>query len=335
MAGAGPRFRGTLPSSVDAIPREEGKPRPIVEPLFWPWPSEWPDASSGQHPWSALPRVLVVAAGVPQAVSLTLENRGDAPARGRYRLRVVPASAARLTGPRELSAALKPGGRAALDARVTPTGKASAFRIEAECEGEGLAATALLFAVSRTLVVPKIDSIPEMPGLAKMLGGLPGTPVAGNGSPVKATVRLALAGDRLLVRVDAEDAAPARGPNLWDGSSVELFVAPRAGAPCRQLMAAPAAGAEPAVVRLAAGGKVSPAEGVEMTDAATKEGWTLALSVPFSFVGIDPAAGSFTLDLVVSARRPGGDTLWRAHLAGEANPSIDSTGYLRVTTACT
>ncbi len=326
VAEAGPRFRERLPRSVDDVAAESEEPRAILEPLFWPWPAEWPDASSRQHPWGGMPRSQMVVPGIPQAISLTLENRGDAPAQGRYRLRVIPASAARLVGPRELSAALKPGARAALDAMVVATGKATAFAVEAA--GEGLVTTSLLFSVSRTLALPRLKAVPALQDLAGTLGALPGHPVDGNGRPVKAVVRLAVAGDRLLVRVDVADAAPARGPELWDGSSFELFATREAGAPFSQLIAAPAVGKEPAAVRVATGGRS--AEGVAQAGGPVPGGWMLAVSLPLALAGLDPAAGSFALDMVVSARRADGNTLWRAHLAGEANPSIQSTGYLRV-----
>ena len=141
VAEAGPRFRDTLPASIDAIRREPEARRAIVEPCLWPWPAEWP----GEHPWSRLPSHAILAAGESQTVSLTVENRGDAPARGRYRLKIVPAAAARFKGPAELPVALKPGGRVALETVVVATGKAKAFRIEAVATGAGLVGSAIFY----------------------------------------------------------------------------------------------------------------------------------------------------------------------------------------------
>ena len=147
VAEAGPRWRGELPRTIDAVRSEREEKRAIVEPLFWPWEAEWPVANEGKRPWGHLPQSTTLVPGEPHGISLALENRGDAPAQGRYRLRVVPASAAKIVGPRELSADLKPGGRAAVDTAVVATGAVNAFSIEAVAEGPGLTDTCLFFQV--------------------------------------------------------------------------------------------------------------------------------------------------------------------------------------------
>lgn len=152
VAAAGPRARESMPPSSAAFEPERERPRPIIEPLLWPWPAEWPHADNTAHPWSTdLPETAVAAPDRTQAVSLTLENRGDAPAKGTYKLRVVPANAARLKGPATLKVTLKPGARAALDTAVIPTGKESAFRIEATANGAGFYETCLYFSVPKTV----------------------------------------------------------------------------------------------------------------------------------------------------------------------------------------
>jgi hypothetical protein len=328
VAEAGPRLRDVLPPTLDGVPAEPETRRPIVEPLFWPWEVEWPVSGLTKRPWSKLPLATALASGEPQRVSLTLENRGDAPSRGRYRLRVVPASAARIVGPAELAANLKPDGRAALDTTVVATGKNGNFSIEAVAEGDGLVDTCLFFSVSRILDVPRLPAVPELQDLAATLGKLTAQPVDGNGRPVKADVRMALAGDRLLVRIDTEDEAPAQGPNLWDGSSVELFVAPKLGAPRLQLVVAPAVDSAPAAARLIPVKDPVPADGVELDSARTKAGWMLAASIPLALLKLDPATDTLALDLVVNAHGKGGEKLCRTHLAGEQNPYNDSSSYL-------
>lgn len=144
VSEAGPRFQGALPDSIDAVPREPERRRPVVESCFWPWAAEWP----GEHPWGNLPREAPAVAGAGRPFSLTLENRGDAPVRGRYRFRVAPAGAARIAGPKEFQVALKPGERASFEAEVVATGKNKAFRIEAEASGEGLCDSCLFWEVS-------------------------------------------------------------------------------------------------------------------------------------------------------------------------------------------
>ncbi len=329
VAEAGPRFRDVLPPTIDAVPLEKETRRAIVETLFWPWPAEWPHAVTGNP--KALPPTAAVVPGVAQEISLTVENRGDASCRGCYRLRVLPASAARLVGPVELSADLKPGVRAALATRVVATGKVNAFRIEAVAEGDAaLFGSCIHFSLAPALEIPRLDVATSFKQLARALDALPARPVAGNGRPVAASVRLAVAGERLLVQVDTADAAPARGAKLWEGSSIELFAAPQAGAPRVQLIAAPALGKSKASAGLATADILSKPEGLDVTGAATEGGWRLVVAVPLSVLGVDPSAEGLVLDLVVNATRPGAAALCRTHLAGELNPHADSFSYARV-----
>ena len=331
VAQAGPRFTAVLPRSIDAVPAEPAIRRAIVEPCFWPWSAEWPTADSGQHQWHKLPALTAVLPGTPQAVSLTLENRGDAPARGRYRLRVIPAQAARLTGPAELAVALKPGARTALDTRVVATGKAKDFRIEAVAEGTGLVTTSLYFAVLRTLKIPRLPIAPPLNKLAQTLSALPAQPLDGNDRPVMASVNLASAGDRLLLRVETADARPGRGVNLWEGSSIELFVAPQIGAPRQQLVVAPAFKTTPPKAQLMTKTGAVAVKGLQMTGTTTAGGWMLAISVPLKELGLDPAAAKLALELVVNATRAGAAKLCRTNLAGALNPFENSVDYMHVT----
>jgi hypothetical protein len=327
---AGPRFRGALPPSIDEVPHEPERKRPIVEPLLWPWEAEWPDANNTQRQWSQLPAASVTTPGEPCRISLTLENRGDAPARGRYRLRVVPSEAATFAGPCELSADLEPGGRGALDTAVVATGTIREFSVEAVAEGDGLPDTGLFFAVPQSLSVPRLATVPALAELHGALGGVPAHPVAGNGSPVEAIVRLALAVDRLLLRVDACDPAPDRPAIIWDGSSVELFMAAVPGAPRTQLVMAPPIGDVPALVVIH--GPDNPAaDGVKVTGGQTPNGWTLVAMVPLALMGIDPASGRLALDLAINTHNQPGQALCRLQLAGEQNPYQGSSRYFVVT----
>jgi len=330
---AGPRFRGALPPGLDAVPPEWEQKRPIIEPLLWPWEAEWPNASENQRPWGKLPLTTFTSPGNPSRLSLTLENRGDAPARGRYRLRVVPAAAATFAGARELSVDLKPGGRTALETSVVPSGSVRKFAIEAVGDGAELPDTCLFFATQPApLVVKRLPEVPALARLSHALGRMPAHPVDGNGSPVKATVKLARSADRLLLRVDADDAAPDRPSVIWSGSSVELFLAAQPGAAHRQLALAPALGNAPAVAVLA-GDEAPEAQGVAVTGSRTASGWTLSAAVPLALLGIDPATEPFAMDLAVNTHDRRDSGLCRLHLAGEQNPYTGSAGYAVVPAA--
>jgi len=333
MAEAGPRLRDIIPPTIDVFPKEPELRRAIVEPLFWPWPAEWPDASNGAHPWNNLPNYTVVTPGIPQAISLTLENRGDAPARGLYRLRVIPATAARLTGPRELQVSLKPGARIALDTTVVATGKAKTFSIQAVAQGNELVTTCLQFyaIAMRPLTVPRLPATTAPKDITKILGAIPAEFLRGNGCPVTASMRLAIDDNRLLLRVDTTDATPVRGTNLWEGSSIELFVAPRVGAPPLQLVAAPALNDIPAAAKLITKAGIVEATEVELVSTITTAGWELIVSVPLKTLGIEATAESLALDLVVNATRTGDTKPCRTYLSCEFNPYANSTYYTQVT----
>jgi hypothetical protein len=321
VAQAGPRQRETLPPTIDAVPPEAEPRRAIVEVNFWPWPAEWPPVSGTPHPWSKLPSTVAVSANEAQAVSLTLENRGDAATRGSYRLRVVPASAARINGANVLRVALKPGGKAELDTTVVATGKERSFRIEAVADGPGLVDSCLHFSVLRSL---DLSRCADLGGLVKV----PALPVDGNGRPVQAAVRFALADERLLLRVSTHDAKPVRGGNLWDGSSVELFAASERGSKAAQLILAPAIGDAAATARLMPSGSPTATTGVDLTSSMTTSGWELTASVPLTLLDLDAGAANWVLDLVVNATAPGAQAQVRTHLAGEDNPFGNSNGYV-------
>ena len=232
----------------------------------------------------------------------------------------------------EIGAFLKPGARMALDTTVVATGKGKDFRIEAVAEGNGLVTTCLYFTVLRTLKIPRLPTAPPLNHLAQILSTLPAQPVDGNDRPVTASVNLAIAGDRLLLRVDTTDARLGRGVNLWDGSSMELFVAPQIGAPRLQLVVAPAFKKEPPKARLVSSAGLVVVKGLQVTGTTSASGWMLAVSVPLKEIGLDPSADKLALDLVVNATRTGHTQPCRTHLAGAFNPFEGSANYLHVTT---
>ncbi len=327
---AGPRLRGSLPASIDDIPDEPETARALIEPRLWPWPAAWPDAEDKSHPWSQLPARAATMIGAAHPVSLTLENRGDAPSTGSYRLRIVPADAATVVGADEVRFSLAPGERVALDVAVIPTGRHPLFRIEAEAQGEGLFASCLhLQAMPAAVRLPSLATLPEPPALIDALARLPPTAVAANPGRVEANARIAIADRRLLLLIDAVDARPRQDDTPWLGSSVEVFVATARGAKHVQLVAAPAVSGRAARVVVPA--TMQPPADAVMVAVATPRGWRLALAIPLASLGIDPAATSFAYDIVVSAAPDGDQPLERRHLASVVNPFSDTVGYVAVT----
>jgi hypothetical protein len=335
IAEAGPRLRDGLPSLDKVFRSAADKPLPIVEPLFWPWSVDWPTAANwNRFPgWesTSVPFLAHSVAGQPKVASLTLENKGAAIAKGRYRFTVIPARAAKLTGPSERTVSLKPGARQGWDITFVPTGKESTFRIEAKAEGAGLFDTCLYFSVAGTMDLPRLASKPECARLVEALSELPLRSISANPNPIKASVRLAVAEGNLLLALDVADAKPLRGEKVWEGSCVELFGAVKVGAVERQqLILAPGVGTVlPTAQRIDKNTPIT-AEGVEVVSVPSTTGWQLLAVIPLSTFGVEPGAASFALDLVVNAARPDGVTRASAYLASDQHPYGSTVHYLEV-----
>ncbi|MBA3684018.1 MAG: right-handed parallel beta-helix repeat-containing protein [Planctomycetes bacterium] len=327
---AGPRLRSVVPASIDGLPAETEVARAIIEPRLWPWAAEWLGADDTSHPFSSLPSHATVVSSERHPISLTVENRGTAPGAGIYRLRVEPPDAASIAGGNNLTFELAPGERASFDRQVIASGAQRTFRVECAAVGDGLFSSALhLLVVSAPQTMPSLSEVPSASGLIAALATLPPRPLAANPGTLVATVRSACAGRTLLVLVDAEDTRPSHADDPWLGSSVEVFIAGQRMAPYLQLVAAPAvAGRLPARVVLPKT-RVEPPE-VTVVSQTTPRGWRLALAIPLSLAGVDPAAKGFAYDLVVSAVPAGASDLARRHLASELNPYIASTEYLAI-----
>ncbi|NLL83238.1 MAG: right-handed parallel beta-helix repeat-containing protein [Lentisphaerae bacterium] len=151
MAAAGPRFKEKLPPSISRLKPEYELKRAIIEPLLWPWPAEWPDATTPKRPWAQMPATAAVTKGAASPVSLTLENLGDATTTVTYTLKVVPATAARISGNSSLSVTLNPNQRATLDTTLIASGRHSEFWLEASATTSTKTAAALNTALHLSL----------------------------------------------------------------------------------------------------------------------------------------------------------------------------------------
>ncbi len=330
LAEAGPRFRGTLPPSIDKV-KPEALGGGAVEPILLPRPAEWPDATAKHRPWTpASGKTAPAATGLPEPLSLTVENRGTVKVRGKYRFRAVPAGAARVTGPCELRVDLAPGGRAEVNTTLVATGRRRNFRVEALGDTDALPDTLLHYTAVPSLVLPRLAMDVTDTDWTKALAALPALPMAGNGIPFKSNCRLAVADARLLVAVDTDDAAPRRGSQVWDGSSCELFVAPQAGAAPAQVVAVPPLAGQAAVVML--DGRERVGSGVVAAEGRTRRGgWSLAFSIPLETLKLSAGTDAFVLDLVVTAHVPGEPERKCCHLSCAVHPYPNSECYARIT----
>lgn len=155
VSETGPRYRGALPESIDAVQPEPERKRPLVEALLWPWEVEWPEdlernkgLDKGTVNFARVPEYgqPELGGGASSPVSLTVENRGDAPLKGRYRFRVVPAgAAAKLEGEKTLDVTLGPGERLAWRGRLTSKGAQGHFGVEAVSDNPDMPTVATFF----------------------------------------------------------------------------------------------------------------------------------------------------------------------------------------------
>lgn len=198
-------------------------------------------------------------------------------------------------------------------------------------DANGLPDSCIHFVTVPAWSIPRLPEPGSESESERSLAALVPIPLDGNGRPVEAVLRLALAGNRLLLRVDTADASPRRGVHLWEGSSVEVFVAPEPGKPRVQLIAAPELGGHPATAGWASQNRIQPLEGVSLAGGKTPTGWRLILHAPLERLGLAAGCESFALDVVVNATAPGASGLSRTHLACEHNPVPGSTCYARVT----
>ncbi len=329
LAKAGPRFRGTLPASIDKV-RPEELGGAAVERILLNQPAEWPDATSLHRAWShGIGKTAPITVGQADPISLTVENRGTTHVRGAYRLRVAPAGSARWHGPRELKVNLAPGERAELSTALAATGRHRRFRVEAVSGHEALGDTLIHCTAIPAFELPRLGGEAAGNGWEQALAAMPARPVNGNDGPFRAVCRLALTGERLLVAVETDDATPCRGRELWNGSSCELFVAPEPGKPPVQLVAVPALDGLPPLVSL--NGRDLAADGAAQVSSGTRPGgWRLAMSLPVAELGLPAGVERFVFDMVVTAHVPGEPERKVRHLSCQVHPYPDSDCYARI-----
>jgi len=327
LAEAGPRLRTTLPASIDRVPPEVEVRRPIVEALLWPWAAEWPDASDTSHLWSKLSQDVSLRSGTTLTLSLTVNNRGDAPVSGSYRLKVIPASAARLVGASRLAVRLKPGERTSLQTTVRATGRASRFHIEAVPTGAHLPSQRIRCACVKamSMTVPRLTGV----GFA-VLDAVADQPINGMGSALAATMRLAIAGEALLLRVRTKDVSPNQGKMPWDGSSCELFLAPTLGVPAVQLTFVPAVTGHAAKAQMVSAGALIDRPEIDLSSHLDDQGWTLEARIPLSVAGLSSGVEAFVAELVVTATPSKGTAMIKAQIASDVPAHKDSNNHVQM-----
>ena len=230
----------------------------------------------------------------PGKVRLTLTNSTAKDAAGKTSLRVEPEVSAKIVG--EASRAFSLG-----------AGKSESFEFEvAPASHAGTLASAVDFIVTRSadgmlmttpaLTTPLLDRpLMKVPGGAALkLEALPALvakareyKIDSGGVPI-VSMRLAAAGDDLVVVADVVDAKVTQNATPWKGSCFEIF----AEGPAKkitQIFLQPGAEDAPARALLAGTTPPAPATGVRIRTVATATGYQMQALIPFATLGTDAA----------------------------------------------
>ena len=284
-ARTGPRFKGFRPTYVEWVRKFGEQP-----------------AAGVRMDWEQSAR---------QMARLNVENFGSRPATGRVRLRCADAG----VKPAKSSLifkALRPGARQTFDIPLNVAVDAPRRVLLETLPGNAVLRPAAiqLFVQSADWLIPKLPAFSEPRSVATI-----------RGEPV-ATVRLALAGDSLALDLRVTDHAIRAGELAWQGSCVEVFTSPTTSGQwhpslgntgIRQVFLVPAVGTAPARARKQCGQEL-PAPEIQVTGTTHRTGYALQAQVPLALLELDPVAGEFLFQIVITTTPQPAGTATRAAL---------------------
>ena len=185
-------------------------------------------------------------------------------------------------------------------------------------------AEALQPAKSVTLEVPRLPARLPLGSVRRALGAKKAQSIRANGR-VLGRVRLGVSGDRLALVAEVRDRKPKRvEPNFWEGSAVELFVAPGANAMPGQVVFLPASGKRRGEARLyRQASRLVDAPGVEWEIRTMAGGYSLITLVPFAILGVEAGRGTFLVEVALTVPGAKG-VVWRGGIASAATQAWNS-----------
>ena len=311
---AGPRLRGDRPASYDGWSADMGDgARPIVH--------------------TALEET---AAGF----RVTVQNLGQAPARGRIRLRCAPAGAVVFAAPPRMEFSdLQPGASRSAEFAVRRRRPLPHATVETVVTGAGLVPT-LVFCDWLEWTIATMPSIASVDGVAATLKRAQTLPFLWSRALKVGVMRMALAGDDLAVWMRIDDPVPHRGTSVPAGSCIEFFVATtrdRASAPAadaarlRQVFLVPAADGQPDQIFISAGTSRIDDPRMRMVTKPVAGGYELAALIPLELLQVCATDRELFVEAAARIMHPPAAIPRRASLFNAFSPWSDNTGFERVT----
>ncbi len=153
----------------------------------------------------------------------------------------------------------------------------------------------------------RISRIAPLEGLEAVPAALGPASVQALGAPVKAEVRLALAGEALALRVLVNEPAYTATTAEWKGTNVTLVLATADERPLRTLTLQPTAPGGTGTVLLSDGGTVQPAPTLLWrAKPQVTGGYELVALMPLAIWGVDAKSAAYHFELWIQTTPAGG-----------------------------
>ena len=274
-------------------------------------------------------------------VQVTWRNPGLVPARAAAQLRSTPGTVCEpaLTIDRELA----PGAAVTSTVTVTaPLGLEEVWVESSPVSGPAMAHMVVfdLQSEARPVTLPCLATAPgtasdqtAIAQVAQLLAGQPPQEVrVRRKGPAIATARFAVIGQHLAVALTVRDARPHHDAfEPWKGSCVEIFAAPTGDKKTTgQVFLLPATPSAAPYARSSGFNTFMDPAHAGITSRLIADGYTLEALVPFAGLGLPADAGSFHLELAVTAIRNLGAAPERAAWVHALAPHVESEGMAAV-----
>lgn len=289
-AQVGPRSQ---PSCVDESPRA-----PIIHPTLELGTVAQPsEAMAIYNTGDVAPGTLPLPVDSPIPLTLTLWNRGTAPAHGTVQVQLLPEEAGTLDGGAMRSYALAPAERMTVPLRVTLSKLAERAVVQARSDGQFDLRLALR--AQRAISLPRWERDASFGARMERLVAEPASVIRTDLYEL-GTIRWAMTAEAMLLRADVVDrriAPDATGP--WCASSLELFVRVPEEKEQAQLFLLPGTDMQPAQALCWREAAIHAADAVILRATPTAEGYRLEAAIPIELLGIPADASAIICEIVL------------------------------------
>lgn len=301
-------------------------------------PASFDDWPGGQATEKEIVRTHLTLTA-PDQLEVTVENVGTLTASGSLRFKGWPAGQVKVARGAEFAfRRLAPGARASQTVAVQIPDEVGVFYLETVPDGEGLVPALLLVRRRPVWKMARLAAAPDVAAVAAALAKADAV-VLQRFSETMAEARAGVGGEQLLLQVKVSDRGPAQREAPWEGSCIELFVAPEAAADEDQpgaakpgvvqlILVPPADGQPPRLLRQDAARGPVPAPEIKGVCERCPEGYEIQALLPLKLLRLPAAVKAFRIEMAVSLRRKVDGPFVRAtlHEAPAAYASPDGYG---------